>query len=1358
MSDTAMMSYGSGPALTKLSKSNYGEWMVNMGIHIRLRAVKLWSYLDDEYPEAEKPATTITRAENQFLSDLIFPMLTTEAKQMLSKTEYRDGVELWKEIKGIFTVSGKRQYIKLQREQQDLSYTQFGSIHEYRSVWMRLQTAIKNTRVEETEDNKFFIHLLQTLPSEKFSTIMQIWHSQDLESMTSDKAVQMVSDEEKRLEQEQYHESKEEDQAYKFNVKSKKGTSFKANVKCYNCGKKGHYKNECPVLRDEKGGEKTWRDSKRGNTEDKDDKFTKDMAFVFTIQGDAKQPKERSWFVDSGASTHLTCNKSSLQDYTPYPVPRIGVGPTSTFLIEGYGTIVLQCVGDNKRNITVRNVKYAPFAQVNLLSMRNFQGVRWVTEDDVMEGYVGNELVFYAEYKGGQYRLRVEEEKRNAAFAVQVDDRQLLWHSRLGHVNHRTLHKLHELVDGVPKLDAVVSFCEPCTVAKLPRTISRKMSTPATKKLELVHSDVGTMPQPSIGGRKYYVTFTDDMTRYHWTYLMKNKGEVESIFKSWKQKVEHESDYKLQRLRTDGGGEYIPQTLLTMLHDCGIKHEKTPAHTPEMNGVAERFNRTLVEMIKSMLYEAELDDAWWGEAAVTATYLLNIVPTAALENTTPFKEWKGVKPDLKHLRIFGSECWVHVPKIARKKLDNHAIKGKFVGYAQTRNTYRVAVNGKVSVYRDVRFRETPIRMVQMSGAPHEGKSPAFEHSDSDKNVESSDTEDNQHQQEIAAAGGDQRSNHGEETSSDVPEDFLDDERNAIPATAKMREKTVKEKNWQTFPKEAFQDFEPKILEGRTRKSQAKEVQNKYYTFMAFTAPDLPSTYAEAVSGPNKKDWQEAMDTEMSSIQENKTWNEVKNTGQRTVKCKWVYARKASGLFKARLVAKGFTQREGCDYQETFAPVAKVETLRFLLAEVISLGYHLHQMDVVTAFLYGSLKEEIYMTLPEGYDTAGKIARLLKSLYGLKQSPRQWYAKLSAFLLGLGFQRSRADETLYFKNGIWILVYVDDLFIAGELSKIKEVKEQLSLQFKMKDLGRLSLFLGMQLVQRDNYLFLTQRHYLRRILEKYNMDDCNAVTTPVPAGAKLVALQVDKDGNAVGIKDHDAYRTLVGSLLYASTHTRPDIAWAVGLLSRYLQAPGATHWSIAKHLLRYIKGTLDYGLRYQKTAVELFLHSDSDWAGAESRKSTTGYVAILAGSAVTWNSAMQRTVALSSMEAEYVALSEAVKEAQWLMKLVKELYKVQGGNLHSVPNGAPVICSDNNSALIVAKNPEQHKKAKHIDIKHAKVRDEHEAGNIQLARVSSEDNRADIFTKALSRGPHQKGVKMLGVGPMDENSRSSYALA
>jgi transposase InsO family protein len=249
-------------------------------------------------------------------------------------------------------------------------------------------------------------------------------------------------------------------------------------------------------------------------------------------------------------------------------------------------------------------------------------------------------------------------------------------------------------------------------VAKLARTVSRKLpTTPTTRKLELVHSDVGTMPIASVGGSKYYLTFTDDKTRYKWTLLMKKKSEVEITFYAWKQRVENEAQQQVLRFRTDGGGEYTSTSILKFLFTDGTKHEKTPAYTPEMNGVSERLNRTLVEATKAMLYEAELDDSWWGEAIMTATYLRNLIPTKmrSLEGermTTPFQEWKGIRPNLQHLRIFGSECWVHIPKQLRKKLDDHAKKGVFVGYGDTQNTYRVAVGDRVSTYRDIRFNET----------------------------------------------------------------------------------------------------------------------------------------------------------------------------------------------------------------------------------------------------------------------------------------------------------------------------------------------------------------------------------------------------------------------------------------------------------------------------------------------------------------------------------------------------------------------------------------------------------------------------------------------------------------------------
>jgi hypothetical protein len=403
------------------------------------------------------------------------------------------------------------------------------------------------------------------------------------------------------------------------------------------------------------------------------------------------------------------------------------------------------------------------------------------------------------------------------------------------------------------------------------------------------------------------------------------------------------------------------------------------------------------------------------------------------------------------------------------------------------------------------------------------------------------------------------------------------------------------------------------------------------------------------------------------------------------------------------------------------------------------------MDVITAFLNSKLLELIHMELPDGYKIPGKIALLLRSLYGLKQSPRQWYGELNSFLISLGFERSKADEALYLKKGCWVLVYVDDLFITGWKREVIDIKSRLSTQFKMKDLGDLALFLGMEVTRNraKKLLVLHQTQYLMRILEVFDMAECNAVATPFPPGIQLVALPLDSQGQPIGVLDHDRYRTLVGSLLYASTHIRIDIAFTVGVLSRYLNAPGLSHWRVAKHLLRYIKGTIEYGLIFDGTCIQdLIIHADSDYATqVDTRKSTTGYVTILAGTAVTWNSTLQNTVAQSTMEAEYVALAEAVKEALWLSKLFRELRQYE--KLPGIQD-IPTISSDNDAALILAKNPEKHQKAKHIDIKYHLIRDEYDAGRIHLQRVATADNRADILTKALMKQMHRDGILKLGM--------------
>jgi transposase InsO family protein len=479
--------------------------------------------------------------------------------------------------------------------------------------------------------------------------------------MTAEKAMETIVQEEKRLEMEgKGKDDKNEAYLAKQHRKDKNKTREKSHLVCKHCKKHGHLQDQCYRLHPELMPP-SWKE--RSSSHEKGSGMhsqTENLAFTFSTQNPQQDRRHASWFVDSGASNHLTFDKSQLIDYVEYPAPKQCGGISSQFFIYGYGKIRLQCVRDISRTITLSNVNYSPQATANLLSTEQVKGIIWTIANGIMQGRLGSKLVFHAVHLGGQYRLRIEQGNGNAVFMARQEsqDSRVLWHSRLAHVNHGTLSKLHLAADGIPKFQSLepTPFCEPCTVAKLTRTVSRKPLPLTTRKLELVHSDVGTMPLHSIGGYKHYTTFTDDKTRYRWTELMEHKSDLEKVFHAWRQRVEMESQARIQRLRTDNGGEYISHSFTNSLYQAGIKHEKTPAYTPEMNGVSERLNRTLVEAAKAILSEAELDDEWWGEAIMTATYLRNLIPTTKNPTTTPFEAWKGEKPDLRHLRIFGSEC------------------------------------------------------------------------------------------------------------------------------------------------------------------------------------------------------------------------------------------------------------------------------------------------------------------------------------------------------------------------------------------------------------------------------------------------------------------------------------------------------------------------------------------------------------------------------------------------------------------------------------------------------------------------------------------------------------------------------
>ena len=524
-----------------------------------------------------------------------------------------------------------------------------------------------------------------------------------------------------------------------------------------------------------------------------------------------------------------------------------------------------------------------------------------------------------------------------------------------------------------------------------------------------------------------------------------------------------------------------------------------------------------------------------------------------------------------------------------------------------------------------------------------------------------------------------------------------------------------------------------------------------------TIQDEPKSYKEAITSREAEKWLLAMKEEMESLHKNHTWDLVmppkdkKNFG-----CKWIYKKKGETSsiedekYKARFVAKGYSQVEGVDYNDVFSPVVKHTSIRVLLALVASHDLELEQMDVKTAFLHGDLDEEIYLQQPEGFEVKGKedhVCLLKKSLYGLKQSPRQWYKKFDAFMTRAGFTKSKYDHCVYLmrlsnNSFVYLLLYVDDILItAKEISEVNKLKEKLSKEFEMKDLGAAKKILGMEIQRnrRARKLYLSQSKYIEKVLKRFDMWYSKPVATPLTAHFKLSSSLAPKTTEEESYMAKVPYSSAVGSLMYAMVCTRLDISHAVSVVSRYMANPGKAHWHAVKWIFRYLRGTIDTCLEFGRQEDTLCGYVDSDLAGdLDQRRSLTGYVFTIGGGAVSWKATLQPTVALSTTEAEFMAITEAIKESIWLRALVGELHSCQG---------ATIVHSDSQSAVHLTKDPMHHERTKHIDVCYHFVRDIVAQGEIIVHKISTEENPADMLTKTLPAAKFKKCLDIIGAkGP------------
>jgi transposase InsO family protein len=1073
------------------------------------------------------------------------------------------------------------------------------------------------------------------------------------------------------------------------------------------------------------------------------------------------------------------------------------------------GTVVLNV---RHGSITLQDVLYVPSLTVNLLSvsglLRSGYRIRF-SPGGCAVSKRGKQL---ADVKGhdNMYPL-LASQPTSQALSAAVSGKTLDWvtaHARLGHLNTRAIQLMHDkhMALGVELPNSGspddVKECVGCTVGKAHRLpFPAQASHRSERPLELVHSDVcgPVVVEHELSDgrqlvRKWYVlTFVDDYSRELWVAITADKSgdTVMRQFIQYKVWAEKYCGFDIKAIRTDGGGEYVNERFSTYLHTMGIQRQVTTAYTPQQNGVAERVNRTIMEAARSMLHAAGLPMSFWSYAVRTAVYLRNRSPTRALNNITPHEAWRGEKPDLSHLRVFGCRAYVYLHKGQRSstsKLAARATPGTFVGYPTEAKAWLVwdPVGKKLHTSRDVRFMEavpgsTPVSVptAQSAGSNNDSTSiVAAEPTDAERSVivdalvpDGVESEGDSDDEAEAVAPA-------EPVVAAVPAAVAVDQSVSPPAhqpapppvaqPASPSSPSVSSSvspssvhSHQRRPKKGIRELRAlgRIYNtpGRTEASEEQQ-QAAMLVFAAQVSASIsePSSYEEAAQSPHRAQWERAMQEELDSIKANDTYTLVPlPAGRQAIGCKWVYKvkRHADGSidrFKARLVAKGYSQQYGIDFTETFAPVVRFSSLRAILAIAAANDYEIHQMDVKTAFLNGDLDEDIYMQQPDGYRAAGSqaslVCKLNKSLYGLKQAGRAWNKKMDAALIELGLRPTHSDSCVYVMRQddtvMFLLVYVDDLLlVTNHMGQLKSIKAALHSRFEMKDMGEAEFILGVQ-IRRDRakrQLYLSQAEYVRTVLERFDMQDCKPAASPMATGVKLLKTETTDDSTSKRMVDVP-YASAVGALMYAALGTRPDIAFAVTALSQFNSAPSLAHWQAVKRVLRYLQGTRHHELTYGCAGGadrQLYGYSDSDWGNdVNDRRSYTGWVFMLHDGAVSWQACKQRTVALSSTDAEYMAAAQATREAVWWRTLMTEL--------GLPPSAATTVHSDSQGAIARAKNPEQHKRAKHMDIQYHYVREQVQAGSVVMPYISTELMVADVLTKPLAADRHAELSGQMGV--------------
>lgn len=1276
-----------------LDDENYFNWSFRM--ETILRHKELWTVIVDEKPDSTETAE-LSQWEKKNSSAVTCIRLSVDDSQIKHIRGIESAKDAWKALKQVHerdTPGNKMRLLteivgKRAKDGDDIA----AHVNAMTEMFQRLLALGKF-------EPEFMLcaTLLNSLPRSYDGLVLAIQSRKEEEIDISSVKSIIMEEYRRRSARDSGAYSSTSDAALKV-VGGGKVTNNSSHKKltCHFCKKPGHFKRDCSKY-------EQWK-SKKGDqpkhtSANVVQQSSDDREYLFVMGA------TDGWILDSGATCHVSCDRSDFIELNENHKESIKVANGDEVTAVGKGKISLCMINDKGElsRVVMHDVLFVPSIKTKLVSVKRLaeKGLRIKFSEKTCEirspdnvrqiatGYINSNL----------YTLKTEVQQVNVTTQTQrlcVHD----WHRVLGHRDIQVIKDMPLLVDGMKIVQCGLHCeqnCQVCIKGKmthLPFPVKSRARSAAP--LDLIHSDIcGPMQTQTPQGKRYILTFIDDFSKYTTVYLLREKSEAFTKFKEFYQLTQNQFERRIRAFRSDRGGEYTGELFVKFLEEKGIRIERSAPQTPQQNGVAERKNRTLVEMARCMLADAHLENSFWGEAVMSATFIQNRVIWKGLTKT-PFELWFGRKPNYANLGIFGTKCYVKVQDGNRRKFDMKAVEARLMGHDMQSKAYRCYVpsKGTIVISRDV-------KIIQ------------------------------------------------EDTVSDQ---ILknDDFKAQTPQNGKVIEFEADERLGK--PKDDVMEDEQVVSEDENEVRRSKRlnigVPPSRYRDICLAVHNEPSSYNDVVTSNDKEKWMAAMKDEMDSLEKNETWELVPlPPGKNLVGCKWVYKIKtdAEGKIqrhKARLVAQGFSQKFGVDYDQVFAPVARQSTFRILLSVAAGRNMRVFHFDAKTAFLNGELQEEIYMKQPPGFVKDGKedlVCKLRKSIYGLKQSARVWNETLHKVLIELGLKQASADDCLYVLEGtvnsVYVLVYVDDILVTSNSDVyVERVRKKLQERFITENLGEVRNYLGMRIERsNDGMFFLDQRKYIQRIIEQFELQ--NAKGSDIPLNPTYYSDPCDDK-----MANNSKYRSAIGCLLYVAMNTRPDIAAAVGILSQKVSEPTIKDWKEVKRVICYLKSTIQLRLKIgcNDSHITPIGYSDANWAECRNtRKSNSGCIFKLGGPII-WYCRRQDSVALSSSEAEYIALSEACKEGLWLQRLLQD-FSWKGGKCIT-------IYEDNQNVLTWVKTKKPSGRSKHIDTRLHFIGEHISAGRIKLIYCPTAEMVADIFTKGL---PKDKFVRLRKLTGLDE---------